>query len=187
MPDFRVQLWLASGIQDVDAAQAHPQAALMSPPNLETVDINGKPCGGLWTSTRLARGYSDWVAYCVREAPYFLADRWALEVTPGARVLHIETQADRDALPTVAAKAGIHCNNGGRAIDWALLSQSFDGVHIINPSVVWRFSSDFASECTFWFRWSFTRVWLDKRSPAINRPSDADWWNVRPKRFVDFP
>lgn len=184
MPDFQTQLWVSAGIQE--GTPAAPTAHRMDPMNTESVDINGKPCGGLWTSTRLARGYSDWVAFCVREAPYFLADRWALQVAPAARVLRVATQVDRDALPTIAAKSGIHCNNGGRAIDWKRLSRSFDGVNIVNPNVMWRFSEDFASECTFWFRWSFTRVWLDMRGRPINRPSNAEWWHTKPKRFDNF-
>lgn len=184
MPDFNVQLWMASNIQD--GASCEPTARRMRPMNIESVAMNGKPCRGLWTSTRLARGFSDWVAWCASDMTDFLADRWALEVSPSARVLHVATCADVEALPVVAAQKRIHCNSGGFAIDWRALARSFDGVHIVNPNIVWRFSSDFASECTFWFRWSFTRVWLDMRSPAIHRRSPDSFRHKRPARFADF-
>ena len=173
---FRTQLFVADEARTRRyKTTGMPEASAIRPLDTEGVEFNGKPYGGLWTSTRLARGYSDWVAWCRAEAPEWLGDRWALQVRPDARVMHVYTRDDAARLPVLCFSD--FWNNDAEVIDYAELARDYDGIHFANPWAVSRYSRDIDVESTLWFRWAFDRVWLDMRGVAITRRGKG--WHER--------
>lgn len=165
---FDIQLFVASKERAERYKTAgKPQADAIRPLDTEGVEWNGKPYGGFWTSTRLSRGYSDWVAWCRAEMPHWLGDRWALSVAPDARVLHVYTRADAEQLPTVTRRNSYGIEK--QYIDYDTLARSYDGLHFGDSDAVWKYSRDVDVESTLWFRWAFDRVWLDMGGVAIQR------------------
>lgn len=156
-----------------------PRADLMRPVKFNAAGWSGnKPHGGLWTSTRLGRGYSDWVNWCGAEMPEWIGDRYALRVDAVARVLHVWTREDVEALPKFARTDHYKHKQG---IDFEALSRVYDGVHFADDDLVWSYlEDDLSCECTFWFRWAFESVTLDRKAPAITRRGEQK------RRYYDF-
>ena len=112
---LREQLWIDAN----DSGPPTPNA--IAPPS---ADVNGRPHGGLWTST-LVDGSSAWRDAMLKLLAGHVAivKRRAWAVTPQpARVWHVETRAAELDLVTIAP---------GPVKDmWATVAQTFDAVHM---------------------------------------------------------
>lgn len=126
-------------------------------------NVRNKPRGGLWTSTWDDAG-SDWL----REAGPANMDLlgpapevWLLTPEPAANVLTID---GLDELVTIFDHGyGIDVF-GGRVINFQLLAQDYDAVHLTEKGQ-WATRLSWPDdlygwdcECTLWLRWRFTDV-----------------------------
>jgi len=110
-----------------------------------------KPKGGLWTST-YSEGTSDWVRWCSGE--HFKCGVYVgsvLKVAKEARIYDIRSVADYTRLTEAYPFSPYGFGHIERKIeevlhgpslmfkfiDWELISEKWDGVHLVNPGLRW--------------------------------------------------
>ena len=126
-----------------------------------------KPRGGLWTSSDLKDGTSDWVRWCTVEqfrGPMF--NLWGLEVKNDARVFVIDSMSDLHSLYNKYPGQ----SNYKMVLDYEKIANDFDGINLTEngqASTRWGSASDprkrldlYGWDCerTLWFRWVFGSV-----------------------------
>lgn len=120
-----------------------------------------KPSGGLWTSTFLPDGTSDWIRWCISEE--FLDpnaySKWILIPSSNARIFTVNTPDDiailcNDQVPT----------GGFTTPDFEKLAEKYDAIHLTEEGQAnTRFSMPFSfygwdCESTLWLNWAFDDV-----------------------------
>lgn len=120
-----------------------------------------KPTGGLWTSTFLPDGSSDWIRWCISEE--FLnpdtMGKWILTPAKGARIFTVNQPDDIAFLCN-----GQATYNAFATPDFEALAQDWDGIHLTKDGQYrTRFSMPFSfygwdCESTLWLNWAFDDV-----------------------------
>ncbi len=123
----------------------------------------GKPRGGFWTSTYDRDYGSAWVSWCVA---YRYNDPLDLHWT----VLHVRQSARIAVIDSADTLAGFieqypRILRQRRGLDFELLSQDYDGLHLTTGGYIDTHSGRSAlrllgwdCESTVWFKWVFSRT-----------------------------
>lgn len=129
-----------------------------------------KPDGGLWTSTLDEEG-GQWLRWLHGEGYSLDGERWGgklwLLEPKEANLFTVWTPREfrelTDAFPYDLANHD-SIESLGPFVDWAAMTESYDGVYVPNPWP-WRFGHEdmgagmffygLDAECTCWFRWRF--------------------------------
>jgi len=144
-----------------------PQAELLQP--VKNKVYHCKPEGGLWTSTHLTGGISDWTRWCEAEqwsthSGQEWQKRWLLTPVPDTHIATINSLLDLEQL--LARYEQRHTTDiriTHRVLDFEQLAKEYDGIHL-TESGQWatRFGEPnlygWDCESTLWFHWSFTKV-----------------------------
>ncbi len=112
--------------------------------------------GGLWTSTYTGVS-SAFVEYIRQDKECSIANRswWLLTPSPSARIYHIDTTRDLEALQQC-----YRLRNGGLHFD--ALRIAYDGLHLSHGGCAANWQSklvdEWSCESTIWFHWCFSAV-----------------------------
>lgn len=128
-----------------------------------------KPEGGVWTSTHLGNGESEWTQWCVGNGmDFWLTDnKFLITINENARILTFDDKENvKMFIEKFTTTVTVESMFGGtvdmRTVNWEEVANHFDGIHMTRKGLsnVWseRFLGGWDMECSVWFRNVFKEV-----------------------------
>lgn len=128
-----------------------------------------KPEGGVWSSTHLGNGESEWTRWCILNEHdlWIKGNKFILTIDENARILTFDDKENvKMFIEKFTATVTMESMFGGtwdmRTVNWSKVAECYDGIHMTHKGLCnvypERFLGGWDMECSVWFRNVFKEV-----------------------------